>query len=100
MDTRKVPLTIMLLGALVACVVTYIYEYELSEMLVVLFISLVVFLIIGLIVQAIWNKFIPLPEEGPNLDEGEVIEKESEEGSEEESDTVEEDEDMGVVEKQ
>ncbi len=83
----------MLLGALVTCVVTYINNYELSEMLVVLFISLVVFLIIGEIAGMILRKFVPLPDENDSLDEGEVIEKES--GDEEEGE-IPEDED-GVV---
>ncbi|MCR4655543.1 MAG: hypothetical protein K5770_04845 [Lachnospiraceae bacterium] len=92
MDTKKIPLTVMLLGALVACIVTYINDYQLSEMLTILLISLVVFLILGLIISAVLNKFVPLPEEEDK--DGEVIEKDPEvmDGQEDDSDT-------GVTEK-
>ncbi|HAV01134.1 MAG TPA: hypothetical protein DCW47_08115 [Lachnospiraceae bacterium] len=92
MDTKKIPLTVMLLGAFVTSVVTYINNYTLSEMLVALLISLVVFLILGLIVSGILNKFVPLPEEEET--DGEVIEKDAEALEEEP-----EDDDTGMFEK-
>ena len=53
MDTKKIPLFIMLLAGATACIVTYIYHYNLHDMLVVLLIVLIVFLIVGLIVVCI-----------------------------------------------
>ena len=92
MNTQKLPLTVMLLGALVTSVVTYLNDYTLSEMLAALLISLVVFLFLGLIVSGILNKFVPLPQEEET--DGEVIEKDQEALEEEP-----EDDDTGMVEK-
>ncbi len=81
MNTRKIPLTVMLLGASVTCVATYLNNYTLSEMLAALLISLIVFLIIGVIVGSVLNRFAP-----PQDPDGEVIEKDSTEENPDEGD--------------
>ena len=78
MNTKKVPVFIMLLAGAVACIVTYLDHYDLHDMLVVLLTVLILFLIIGLIAKKILDKF-----EISNIDqvddEGEVVEKNGEE---------------------
>ena len=76
MDTKKIPLFIMLLAGAVACIVTYLNHYNLHDTLVVLIIVLILFLIIGLVIKKILDKFeINIQE--PVSDEGEVVEKQN-----------------------
>jgi len=81
--TKNIPAIVMLLGCAVAVIVTYINGYGFSDMLKVLLLVLVVFLIIGLFIKHLFEKYIPpIEEEVPEVidDEGSVIEKTSEEG--------------------
>ena len=77
MNTKKIPLFIMLLAGAVACIVTYINHYNLHDTLVVLIVVLMVFLILGLIVKKILLSFDIAKEESV-ADEGEVVEKAAE----------------------
>ena len=74
MNTKKVPLFVMLLVGAVACIVTYLEHYSFHDMLVVLLMVLVVFLIIGLIIKKILDKF-EISGDKQVDDEGEVLEK-------------------------
>ena len=74
MNTKKVPLFIMLLAGAVACIMTYINHYNLHDMLVVLLIVLIIFLILGLVVKKILDKF-DIASQGDIGDEGEVVKK-------------------------
>ena len=80
---RKIPAIVMLLGGTVTCIVTYINNYALEEMLIVFTFSLLIFLILGLIIQLLMEAFEPpvnIPKVG---DDGEVVEKQPDEASEE-----------------
>ena len=81
MNTKKVPLLIMLLAGAVACIVTYINHYNLHDMLVVLLTVLILFLIVGLIAKKIFDKF-EISSDKEVDDEGEVVEKTGDEESE------------------
>lgn len=86
MKTKTVPAIIMLLGCSVASIVMYINGYEFGKMLRVLLFVLLLFLILGLIVKIVIDKNIPLPEEDEEISEdGEVIEKQSEDEDAEDS---------------
>ena len=74
MNTKKIPLFIMLLAGAVACIVTYLDHYDLNDMLVVLLAVLIIFLIVGLIVKKILDKF-EISNDDLVDDEGEVVEK-------------------------
>ena len=74
MNTKKVPLFVMLLAGAVACIVTYLEHYSFHDMLVVLLMVLVVFLIIGLVIKRILDKF-DISNEKKVDDEGAVLEK-------------------------
>ena len=78
MNTKRIPAIVMLLGGAVACIVTFINHYNLKDMLVVVTLSLVFFLILGVIIRLVLDSF-ELPEDVEVVDdEGEVIEKQVE----------------------
>jgi len=84
MKTKFIPAVVMLLGGAVACIVTFLNNYSLDEMLSVLIISLIIFLILGVVIRLIIDSF-ELPDENRVDDEGEVVEKQgdnTEEGEE------------------
>lgn len=84
-NTKSIPAIVTLLGCLVAAVMTYINGYGLEKSLKVILIVLLIFLFIGLLIKHLFNKYIPPIEEEEETteDEGSVIEKTSEDGSEE-----------------
>lgn len=89
MNTNKIPALVMLLAGSVAVIVTFINHYSLEDMLVVLILTLIVFLIIGVVIKMIFDSFhIEEPDEDRVDDEGEVVEKtelsEENEGGEDE----------------
>ena len=75
----------MLLGLSVAVIITYINGYTLMQTLKVLIWVLFIFLFMGLIIKHLFDKYIPIVEEEPEVvdDEGSVIEKTLDEGMEE-----------------
>lgn len=76
MNTNKIPALVMLLAGAVAVIVTYINHYSLEDMLVVLILTLIVFLILGVVIKLIFDSFhIEEPDEDRVDDEGEVVEK-------------------------
>ena len=92
MNTKKIPAFVMLLAGSVATIVTTINHYSLEDMLVVLILTLIGFLIIGIVIKLIFDSFhIEEPDEDRVDDDGEVVEKtavsdENEEGAGEASD--------------
>lgn len=76
------PLILMLVAGAVTCIITFFQEYTMFERLLILFIVLLVFYILGSIMKATLNYFDRLNEKR-DMEEGEVIEKESEDLSEE-----------------
>jgi len=78
--TKNIPAIVMLLGCLVAAIVTYINKYDLLKTLKVVLIVLCIFLVMGLIIKGLFEKYIPVVEETEESeDEGSVIEKQPEE---------------------
>lgn len=76
MNTNKIPAFVMLLAGAVAVIVTYINHYSLEDMLGVLILTLIVFLILGVVIKLIFDSFhIEEPDEDRVDDEGEVVEK-------------------------
>lgn len=81
MKTKFIPAVVMLLGGAVACIVTFLNNYSLEEMLSVLIIALIVFLILGVVIRLIIDSF-ELPDDNRVDDEGEVVEKQGENAEE------------------
>lgn len=76
MNTNRIPALVMLLAGAVAVIVTYINHYSLEDMLVVLILTLIVFLVLGVVIKLIFDSFhIEEPDEDRVDDEGEVVEK-------------------------
>ena len=76
------PLIIMLTAGAVVGIVTYIMHYELEIFLAILLAVLRVFYIVGCLIKRTLDSFDQAEEKSEELsDEGEVIEKEPEEGS-------------------
>ena len=66
----------MLLAGAVATIVTYINHYSLEESLKILILTLIVFLIVGVVIKLIFDSFhIEEPDEDRVDDEGEVVER-------------------------
>ena len=55
---RNLPALITLVAALVAWIVTFIYKYELTKALIIIFAAAFIFFVIGIIVRAILNRFL------------------------------------------
>ncbi|MDE6209684.1 MAG: hypothetical protein K2M73_08465 [Lachnospiraceae bacterium] len=75
---KYIPSIVMLLAGFIACITTIVNKYDIIETLIIILVVLVSFYIVGLIIRALFNKFIIV----------EVIEgiKESEEAVEGEED--------------
>ena len=77
MKTKKIPALIMLMGGSVTCIVTYIDHYNLEDMLIALIISLILFFILGLLIEFLFEKF-EIAKEDEVIEEeqdGEVVDK-------------------------
>lgn len=71
------PLILMLVAGAVTCIITFFQEYTVFERLLILFIVLLVFYILGSIMKFTLNYFDRLNEKR-NMEAGEVIEKDAE----------------------
>lgn len=81
MKTKNIPALVMLLGGTVACIVAYINHYNLQDMLEVVLISLLVFLVLGVIIRLILDSF-KIPNDQQVDDDGEVVEKQGDDSEE------------------
>ncbi len=92
MNRNNFPLVLMLVAGAVTCVINLIRQYPMPGQLVVLFIVLVVFYLLGCVVK--WTlDFFDAQNEKKAAEEGEVIEKESEQTEQEAKDSKPEQED-------
>lgn len=77
MNRKNLPLLLMLTGGAVVCIITYIEKYSLIVKLVSLFAVLLVFYILGSVLK--WTLDLFETQNAERIkEEGEVIEKESE----------------------
>lgn len=77
MNRNNMPLILMLVAGAVTCVITFLHSYTISERLLILFIVLLVFYILGTIMKSTLNYFDRLNEKR-SKEAGEVIEKDTE----------------------
>ncbi len=66
---KNLPAIITLVAALVTCVVTFLYRYELTKALILILAASVIFFIIGMIVRALLNRFLNIRKEEKSVDE-------------------------------
>ncbi len=77
MNRKNLPLLLMLTAGAVTCIITFIEEYTMTEKLVALFVVLLIFYVLGSVLK--WTlDFFEQQNEARLKEEGEVIEKESE----------------------
>lgn len=77
MNRKNIPLLLMLTAGAVTCIITYVRQYSVLEKLVSLFAVLLVFWLLGSILEWTLNYF-DAQNEKKRQEEGEVIEKEAE----------------------
>lgn len=77
MNRKNLPLFLMLTAGVVTCIITFIEQYTMLEKLVALFVVLLVFYVLGSVLKWTLDYFEKQNEERL-MEEGEVIEKESE----------------------
>lgn len=76
MNRKNIPLLLMLTAGAVTCIITYIKRYSLNAKLISLFVVLVIFYVLGSIL--IWTMdYFEKQNEEKLKEEGEVIEKDS-----------------------
>ena len=85
MNTKKLPVVLMLTAGAVTCIITFIMKYPIIWKLVTLLLVLIIFYVLGTILKWALDTFDKQNEKAA-LDEGEVIAKETEEDKEENSD--------------
>lgn len=79
MNRKNIPLLLMLTAGAVTCIITYIKRYSLNAKLISLFVVLVIFYVLGSIL--IWTMdYFEKQNEEKLKEEGEVIEKDSDNG--------------------
>lgn len=79
--TKLLPAFIMLMAGAITCIMTYMMDYSIKQMLLTLLIVLVVFYILGIFVKVILDRFTKIPPQSI-AEEGEVVEKEAAEEEE------------------
>lgn len=82
MDRKFMPLILMLTAGAVTCVINLIRQYSLLNQLIILFVVLVVFYLLGCVLMWTLDLF-DRQNEKQIPEEGEVIEKESEQSGQE-----------------
>lgn len=91
---KYIPSIVMLMAGFVACIVTMICEYEIVEALSVILGVLIIFYIIGIVIKALFNRFLineETIEENSEETESDETEEQSEDIDEAEADEIEED---------
>ena len=77
MNRKNIPLLLMLTAGAVTCIITYLKKYPVNTQLIALFVVLVVYYILGNVL--IWTLgYFEKQNEEKRAEEGEVIEKDSE----------------------
>ena len=77
MDRKNMPLILMLTAGAVTCIITFIRKFSMLDKLVWLFVVMLLFFILGSILK--WTlDYFDAQNEKRRLEEGEVIEKETE----------------------
>ena len=90
MDRKNMPLILMLTAGAVTCIITFIRKFSMLDKLVWLFVVMLLFFILGSILK--WTlDYFDAQNEKRRLEEGEVIEKETE-GQEGEQNLMQEEE--------
>lgn len=85
MNRKKMPLVLMLTAGAITCIITFVMKYAIIWKLAALLLVLVIFYTLGSILKWVLDAF-DRQNEKKALDEGEVVEKEVEENTEQDAD--------------
>jgi hypothetical protein len=77
MDRKNIPIILMLTTGAITCIITYVRQYSLTEKLAVLLGVMVLFLILGTVLEQTLN-FFDRQNQKTRQEEGEVIRKSTE----------------------
>lgn len=77
---KNLPALMTLIAAFITCIVTFIYQYELTKALILILAASVIFYLSGLIIRSLLNRFMVVEE---NQDENDGEEQETGEKTEE-----------------
>lgn len=88
MNRKTMPLILMLLAGAVTCIITFIMQYSIIKKLVALLIVLLIFYTIGSLLKWVLDTF-DKQNAAAALEEGEVIQKENLQETEEKNNTEE-----------
>ena len=83
---KYIPSIVTLLAGFIACIVTILSQYEIIDALVTILVVVVIFYMVGLIIRALFNKFLVIKEEKTN--EAEEAETQEDEASSDSSEGV------------
>lgn len=76
LNTKPLPPLFMLVAGLISFIISLVYEYDTYKMLLVVFLSMLIFTILGTIVKSIVDSFnMKMSYDDLFDDEGEIIEK-------------------------
>lgn len=90
---KYIPSIVMLLAGFIACIVTIIYKYQILEALIVILATLIIFYIIGIVIKALFNRFLidkEIADEETETSDKEATEENSDEEKESEASLEEE----------
>ena len=79
---KYIPSIVMLLAGFISCIVTMVCKYEILEALIVILVTLIIFYIIGIVIKALFNRFLISDESVQDADD-ESKDDTSQENSEE-----------------
>lgn len=78
LNTKSLPPIFMLVAGLISLIISWISDYSIQKLLIIVFVSMFIFAIIGTIVKVIVDNFnMKMSYDDFFDDEGEVFEKES-----------------------
>ena len=77
---KNLPALMTLIAAFITCIVTFIYQYELTKALILILAASVIFYLSGLIIRSLLNRFMVAEE---NQDENDGEEQDTGEKTEE-----------------
>lgn len=66
---KYIPSIVMLLAGFIACITTIVNKYDIMEALIIILVVLISFYIVGLIIRALFNKFIIVEEKEEEIEE-------------------------------
>ena len=76
LNTKSIPAIMMLSAGLISYIICFIMKYELQKMLIIIFVTMLVFAILGTVIKTVVDSFnMNIDYDDWFDDEGEIVEK-------------------------